>query len=279
MTTKPSGAQSVRQLLVRDPQDPWLLPGYEALHQYFGERGEMETLEVISDRLGWEPRAAVDGYFCRYEMVLLVDENERIIAVRDHSVIVPEPAGSDQKRNAVVHVSHLWIAPHERGRHRYFLNDDILLSTARELMREVGLEEDTPVLVAAEVEPPQPGHAERERRLDVFRALGYRPVAPDLVTYLQPDFRPPSLIDASGEQPLPLLLLVKQISRVRPDLISAAELRQLVACLYHMYGRTMRTAHMKVVYASLDNYPAGEMLLQLDWEALEIAADENSRTA
>ncbi len=268
ITADSSAVQSARQIPVRDPADPWLLPGYEALYQYFGERGEMETLEVIKDRLSWNPEKVIDGYFCRYEMVLLVDEHERIIGVRDHSIIVPGRTAAEEQRAVVVHLSHILIAEEERGQHRYFLGDEILLRTARGLMRGAGLEDATPIVLAAEVDPPQPGNAERERRLNVFRALGYRPVAPDQVTYLQPDFRPPVLIAASGEQPVPLLLLIKQIGRDRIDRLCATELRHTVSCLYHMYGRTMRAAHMKVVYASLNSYPVGEMPLGLSWKTL-----------
>ena len=57
----------------------------------------------------------------------------------------------------VAHLSHILIAEEERGQHRYFLGDEILLRTARGLMRGAGLEDATPIVSGRRGRPPAAG--------------------------------------------------------------------------------------------------------------------------
>ena len=252
---------------IRTPNDPWLRPGYDALNHYFGHRGEMETPAVIDLRLHWNPATANDGYAFQYEMIVLTDDAGKILAVRDHSVIVPNPPRSNSSRAAIVHLSHIWIAEEERGKHGAFLNDDDPIQIARDAIASTGLPDTTPIVLVAEAEPYQADNVERVNRLRIFRAMRYKPVDPSSIVYLQPDFRPPSVIDAEGgPQPLPLTLLIKQIGNEKNDSISADEVRHIVTCLYRMYGAGMQAEHMHSVYDSLANYPSGAIPISLLWK-------------
>ncbi len=253
--------------VVRSPDDPWLLPGYEVLNNYFGERGEMETLEVIRMRLGWGAKQPSDEYSFLYEMVVLTDEREQIIALRDHTVIVKKQCAADAERAAVVHLSHLFITEENRGKNKDFLSDECPEKAAGELLSRLGFDNDMPIILAAEVEHLQPGNEEREKRLRIFRGLQYKPIDPRRVSYLQPDFRSPDEIDAGGKaQPLPLLLLIKQLKNQQLDELSADEVIHIVTCLYRMYERGMKAEHMQCVYDSLAQYQTGTMPISLLWE-------------
>lgn len=227
----------------------------------------METPQVIGMRLHWNPSQPIDGYSFLYEMLLLVNDDNQIIAARDHSVIVPNPPSSASSQAAVVHLSHIWIADAERGKHTDFLSDEHPVSTAREAIARAGLPGTTQVILAAEAEPYQSDNDERVKRLRIFRAMRYLPIDPNKVSYLQPDFRPPEQIDAEGgPKPLPLTLLIKQIGHEKESSIKADTVRHIVTCLYRMYGTGMLKKHMQCVYDSLSFYPTGNEPVSLQWK-------------
>ena len=105
-----SGLHIVR---IDTPAHPLFAPAYARLWQEFGARGEMERREVIAERLAWDARRPIDGHALRYEL-LAVCAGETLVAVRDHTAIVP-PARAGAPRRTIVHLSHLVIEPARRG--------------------------------------------------------------------------------------------------------------------------------------------------------------------
>ena len=84
------------------------------------------------------------------------------------------------------------------------------------------------------------------------------------VPYLQPDFRPPQLIDASsGPRPLPFALLVRRVGREREEQATGVEARATAGALYRMYGATFRREDMEPVYANLNRFPPPDNVVRL----------------
>lgn len=228
----------------------------------------METIDVIKMRLCWNPKQSINGYSFLYEMVVLTDEMNNIVGVRDHTVIIKNNYEINSDEFAVVHLSHILITEKSRAKCNGFLSDEYPEATAREMIQLIGLDKDTPIILVAEVEPLQPGNKERERRLRIFRALHYKPVDPNTIYYVQPDFRSPEEIDSAGDspQPLPLILLIKQIQQRENNEIATDVVKHIVNCLYKMYEKGMKAEHVKCVYDTLATYPTDNTAVSLLWE-------------
>ena len=93
-------------------------------------------------------------------------------------------------------------------------------------------------------------------RLTAYEKAGYKMVDLSLVDYRQPDFRDPQIIDQeNGPQPIPLCLMLRRIGKEHEELVSCAEVCQVVNALYKMYGRSFRKQDMQAVFETLKNYP------------------------
>lgn len=105
----------LRVVAVRRPDHPLFEPAYARLWREFGPRGEMETRAVIANRLGWHPRQPINHHALLYEM-LVVLRGEEIVALRDHTAIVPcPPHRRDHPGQVIVHLSHIIVEPPMRG--------------------------------------------------------------------------------------------------------------------------------------------------------------------
>ena len=81
-------------------------------------------------------------------------------------------------------------------------------------------------------------------------------IEPRSINYLQPDFRLPDEIDASGgAKALPLSLVVRRVEREAENHLSGDEVRNIVGSLYLMYGADFRAAEMAAPLKSLSHYP------------------------
>lgn len=249
---------------VQGVDDPWFDTGYSLLNQYFGVRDEMETREVIERRLAWNPADTQHDIALMYEMVVIVDHDGDIAAVGDYSVMLSRSAIIEGQA-AVVHLSHIWVNPHKPGRgivnrHMFELTTD----AAKRALTRAGLPEHAPSTLAAEMEPITAGNDERIRRIKRFLLAGLRLVDPGVIDYLQPDFRPPAVIDSSGDsQPLHLVLMLRRIGREQEDSTCVGEIRHIVQCLYHMYAQGIRPQEMTPVLQSLESYPRHDLAVKL----------------
>jgi len=99
-------------------------------------------------------------------------------------------------------------------------------------------------------------------RLRSYDRAGFLKIDPDAARYVQPDFRPAADIDRSSVQPVPLALLVRRVGREHESTLLGAEVREVVAALYTMFGVHMRADHMAPLWALLDHFPGpGETVL------------------
>ncbi|HEX8325814.1 MAG TPA: hypothetical protein VF595_18060 [Tepidisphaeraceae bacterium] len=245
---------------VETPGDKQFDTGYDALCNEFDAKGELETRDVLTRRLGWRPeRLTSNGYALRYEMIV-VRQGDTLAAVRDHTAIVDVRR---PERACVVHLSHLLITPAWRGSGLAGWMRALPMYTARECLTRAA-QPPRPITLVAEMEPADPTEPGNIGRLVAYGKVGFLKVDPTRVNYLQPDFRSPDAIDtAGGPRPLPLSLVVRRVGRENETQIAGAELRALVESLYAMYGESFRAEDMRPNWESLNNYPPDDARIDL----------------
>lgn len=242
-----SGLRIVR---IRSANDPLFPRAYRRLWEEFGTHGGMESDAVIASRLAWDPRRPIDGYGFRYEL-LAVLRGDAVAAVRDYTVIVPTPAAA---RAAVcVHLSHLLIEPPLRGSGLSGWLRALPIQTARQCA--AGAPAGARVTLIAEMEHPDGVTPDVMARLHSYERAGFAKVDPTRVPYWQPDFRAADVIDRTGIRPLPFALIVRRVGREAEPRIDGAEVRDLIAALYTMYGVHVRADHMAPLWARVDQLP------------------------
>jgi GNAT superfamily N-acetyltransferase len=245
---------------IRSRDHPLFGAAYDALWAEFGSLNEMEPRVVIEQRLAWYPAAAQDGCWLRYEMVF-VRQRGQLAAVRDHTVAATERYGSPK---AVVHLSHALVDPASRRTGLAGWLRAWPLQTARATLVAAGLPATAPVTLVAEMEHADPQAASRMIRLGAYEKAGFQKIDPSVVHYFQPDFRPAEIIDASGgPRPLPFSLIVRRVGRESEAYIRGAEVREIVECLYTIYGTSFRDREMAPLRRSLDAYPAADREIAL----------------
>jgi GNAT superfamily N-acetyltransferase len=213
----------------------------------------MEPRAVIEQRLAWYPAEALDGCWLRYEMVLVQQRGQRV-AVRDHTAVATQRYGMPE---AVVHLSHVLVEPTSRRTGLAGWLRAWPVQTARATLVTAGLPATAPITLVAEMEHPDPRAAKRMIRLKAYEKAGFQKIDPSVVHYLQPDFRPPAIIDASGgPRPLPFTLIIRRVGRESEGFIRGAEVREIVECLYTIYGTSFRDQEMTALWRSLEAYPA-----------------------
>ena len=246
---------------VGSSHDPLFAMAYGQLWNEFGSLQEMESREVIERRLAWHPAEKHGDCWLRYDLVL-VRRQDRFVAVRDHTAVVTNSRGTPQ---AVVHLSHVLV---EAAWRRTGLAGWLRawpVQTARACLVAAGFSKDSPITLVAEMEHPDPQAPNRLIRLAAYEKAGFKKVDPAAVNYFQPDFRPPAHIDASsGPKPLPFGLILRRVGREKEQqVILGAELRQIVECLYRMYGAGFREQDMAVVWRTLRDYPGNDTEIDL----------------
>lgn len=241
----------VRSVVIDRADDPLAIRCYDRLWEEFGERGEMELREVIERRFRWPTELTPGARSFLYEMVAVL-EGDSLIAVRDQSAIV----AAGRVRAAVVHLSHVWIDPTWRGTGLAGWLRALPIETARRCSRLHGGPEPARVTLVAEMEHPEGGEdVARRTRLRAYEAAGFSKIDPKGVSYQQPDFRSPEVIDRDGVKPIPLSLIVRRVGLEYETVVSTDEVREIVTALYSMYSLTNEERHMAPLWASLASYP------------------------
>jgi len=240
--------------------DPLFELAYEQLWNEFGHLQSMESREVIERRLAWHPATRIGDCWLRYELVL-VRRQGRFVAVRDHTAVVKPKSGTPQ---AVVHLSHVLIDEQSRRTGLAGWLRAWPVQTARACLLAAGFPSPSLITLVAEMAHPDPQRPTSLTPLAAYEKAGFKKVAPDAASYVQPDFRPPGQIDASGgPRPLPFVLILRRVGREEELVIRGAELREIVESLYRMYGAGFREQDMAVVWESLRDYPGDDAEIPL----------------
>lgn len=236
---------------ITSPEDPFFSQAFGALSAEFGDAGEMEQDSVIARRMQWLPEQMINGASMQYALQLVTRRGE-FVAVRDHTVIILE-----SEPGAVVHLSHNLVSPDWRRSGIAGWMRALPVATAMDSIQTLRLPSASPVTLVGEMEHFDPTRSATLVRLTAYEKAGFKMVDPELVSYLQPDFRDPAEIDiSSGPQPLPLTLMLRRMGREAEGFVSGAEILHNVKALYKMYASEFRSADMYQVYESLKNYPA-----------------------
>lgn len=245
---------------VRTRSDPAFKQAYHYLWEEFGGRNEVESESVLERRLSWSS-ARSDGDFGMYYELVEVLTHGQFAAVRDHTAIVDLRPGSEQ---VVVHLSHVLVHPLWRRTGLAGFMRALPVEAARIALRDAGLPLNRPITLAAEMEPWNPEDPPTLIRLKAYEKAGFVKVDPAVCRYLQPDFRPPEIIDSSGgPRPLELRLLLRRVGREFQEFTTGREVRAVVEALYAMYAREFRDSEMAAPRASLQNFPADDEKIAL----------------
>ncbi len=239
---------------------PWFADTYARLWQEFGAKHEIETREVLSQRLAWQPAVPINGCSLLYELVA-VHKDGKFAAARDHTAIVVRGA---MPAAAVVHLSHVLVSPEHRRSGLAGWLRALPIQAARSCLAAANVAADSPITMVAEMEPLDESQGDRLIRLRAYEKAGFKKIDPAVVSYLQPDFRSPIEIDSDGgPRPLPFWLIVRRVGRECESEISAGEVYALVNALYHLYAATFRERDMECMWRHLDKFPAGNAIVRL----------------
>lgn len=229
---------------------------FGALWAEFGEADEIEQPEVLAKRMLWDGRTMEHGCAMRYRMAL-VTAGGKFAAVRDHTAIVLE-----ERAGAIVHLSHNLVAPEWRRSGLAGWLRSIPIQTARNCLAAQSRPAIEPIVLVGEMEHPDPNNQASLVRLTAYEKAGYLKIDPSRVNYLQPDFRPIEEIDLEGKvRPIPMVLLVRRVTREKETLIDGAEVKAIAEALYRMYATGFRPQDMQPLFASLEDYPSGSIAL------------------
>lgn len=243
---------------VADVDDPAFEEGYHFLHDEFHSRAEMESREVIAQRLKWDPSKSENGLALLYEM-LVITSQEEVAAVRDHTAIV---AVQSPHAPAVVHLSHVLVEKSWRGTGLGAWLRTLPIDTARGCMKAAGRSEFGPIVLVGEME--HPSDVSQVARLRAYERAGFLKIDPARVPYHQPDFRSPSEIDSTGLKPLPMALVVRRVGLEEEKEISGGEVREIVSSLYRMFEMGFRKQDMAGLWREVnERYPGMDEMIAL----------------
>lgn len=247
---------AVQFFRIDHPDHPLFDAAYQHLWDQFGPIFEIESREVLLKRLNWSKKFGD----LIYEMDLIMSGHD-FVGVRDHSAILIEFHG---RPAAVVHMSHNLVAPAWRRTGIAGWLRALPVETARRCLIANGTPSDSAIVLAGEMEYPDPQDEATLIRLKAYEKAGYLVVDPAVVNYFQPDFRTPEEIDRSGgPAPLPFLLVLRRVGRESERTITGEEVRAIVNGLYRMYGQDFRKSDMAPLLRQLTDYPANEAAIPL----------------
>jgi hypothetical protein len=236
---------SVRRVL--GPDDPDFELAYTQLWGEFGARGEMETRRVIVERIAWDPARPI-GRFALASELLVLRRSGALAALRDHTAVVRLDAMRRPLPGpVVVHLSHAFVVPAERGSGLAAWLRALPLQAARRAAAAAGCPADTPIVLAAEMEPRDPARPARMTRLRSYERAGFSMLDPKVTPYAQPDFR---VLAGGPSEPIPLGLVVRRVGREREAEMPAAEVTALVEAIYGVYGMHIPAAALDPLRAA-----------------------------
>lgn len=217
---------------------------YGILWTAFGGAGEMEPIDAIRTFLLDDPYEPVpSGTFIRYFLLVARDRNGELRGVRDGCVLYNPAYAPDL---CLVYLAHIFVLPEARGTVlTYWLRiapvelamhylaelharGKVALPSPDAAGRYYGMRLD----LAAEMEYFSPEDPISLQRILFYGRGGFDVIDPRHFPYRQPDFRPPELIQKTGNTPLPFMLLLRRMGRERQAKLPLDEARAVMRLLY-----------------------------------------------
>ena len=229
---------------IETPEHPDFEGAYELLWQAFGRNGEMERKEVIAGFLRAGPfRQANSGTYIKYFLLVAKHEDGSLCGVRDGTVLL-NPAYAPGL--CLVYLSHIYMLPQARGTVlSYWLRIapvEIAVQHMADLHATGKLELPAPnspakyfgmqMDMCAEMEYFTPDEKASWERILFYGRGGFDVINPRHFPYRQPDFREPEEIRATGNLPVPFMLLVRRMGRERQATLPIAEAQAIIRLLY-----------------------------------------------
>jgi GNAT superfamily N-acetyltransferase len=223
----------------------------------------MERRRVIEERLAWDPAKPASGAALAYELLVL-RRGGVLAALRDHTAVVRlDAAGRPLPGPVVVHLSHAFVVPAQRGSGIAAWLRALPLETARRCARAAAADPATAVVLVAEMEPPDPAEPGRMARLRSYERAGFQKLDPAAAPYAQPDFRPAELLAGETPQAIPLSLVLRRVGREHEPSMPAAELAAVVAAIYAVYAVHVPAAALEPLRADAAVWTAREPSFRL----------------
>ncbi len=243
--------------VIEDPSDPHFEGAYNLLWEKFGPSGEMERREAIEAFLredSFEPMAT--GTFIRYFLIVATDKDGVVRGVRDGSILVNPSYAPDL---CVVYLSHIYMLEEARGTVlSYWLRIspmEIAVQYLADLHAKNLIELPHPknpgrtfgmrITLAAEMEYWAPEDPISLQRILFYGRGGFDVLNPAHFPYRQPDFRDPAVIRATGNQPLPFMLLLRRMGREREASLPISEAEAIMRLIYDDFAAFCAPEHLE----------------------------------
>jgi hypothetical protein len=229
---------------IENPNDPEFDEAYDLLWEAFGPQDEMERKDAIRKFLiddSYEPEPS--GTFMRYFLIVARGEDGKIRGVRDGTVLVNPSFAPDL---CVIYLAHIYMKPEARGTVlSYWLRIapvELAVQYLADLhgMGKISLPAPQApgkyfgmrLNLAAEIEYFTPEARISWQRILFYGRGGFDAVNPRHFPYRQPDFRDPEVIRATGNRPVPMVLLLRRMGRERQAQLPIDEARAVMRLLY-----------------------------------------------
>ena len=232
---------------IEHPDHPDFARAYRILWNAFGPQGEMEPESAIRQFIldnSFEPVAS--GTYTRYFLIIAKDRDGNLRGVRDGSVLY----NPEFPELCVVYLSHIFMLPEARGtvltywlriapvevamEYLFQLNQRLLvrLPAPDDPGKYFGVKID----LAAEMEYFSPEDRLSLQRILFYGRGGFDLIDPRHFPYRQPDFRDPAVIEATGNTPVPFMLLLRRMGRERQARLPIDEARAVMRFLYDEFA-------------------------------------------
>jgi GNAT superfamily N-acetyltransferase len=233
---------------IEHPDHPDFSRAYAILHDTFGPLGEMEPEHAIRTYLLDDAFEALpSGTFIRYFLIVAKDRDGKLRGVRDGSVIY-NPAWAPDL--CTVYLSHIYVLPEARGTVLTYWLRIAPVELAIEYLFQLqtrGLAKlplpDQPAKyfgvklnLAAEMEYFSPDDRLSLQRILFYGRGGFDVIDPRHFPYRQPDFRDPGIIEATGNRPVPFMLLLRRMGRERQARLPLEEAYVTMRLLYDEFA-------------------------------------------
>jgi len=282
--------------VIEDPSDPHFEGAYNLLWEKFGPSGEMERREAIEAFLredSFEPMAT--GTFIRYFLIVATDKDGVVRGVRDGSILVNPSYAPDL---CVVYLSHIYMLEEARGTVlSYWLRIspmEIAVQYLADLHAKNLIELPHPknpgrtfgmrITLAAEMEYWAPEDPISLQRILFYGRGGFDVINPAHFPYRQPDFRDPEVIRATGNQPLPFMLLLRRMGREREASLPISEAEAIMRLIYDDFAAFCAPEHLEnsldIVLSRLERQrDRGKTQVETAWTSCSAASNASATGA
>ncbi len=242
---------------IESPEHPDFPRAFQVLWDAFGASGEMEPEAVVREMMLEDPTVPMPGgSYARFFLLVARDRATGAIrGVRDGRVLVNPAYAPDL---CLVYLSHIYMLPEARGTVlTYWLRIaplDLAVSYLHTLHQRGRLtlpQPDAPgkyfgmrVDLAAEMEYFSPEDKLSLQRILFYGRGGFDVIDPRHFPYRQPDFREPATIAATGDHPVPFMLLLRRVGREREARLPIDEARAVMQLLYDDFATFCEPTHL-----------------------------------